>query len=75
MDGTAVLSMTVRGTEELPTWVMSMAPWVEVLKPDSLRGRVKEMLTRGACALRVRCFVNAHANGCPGTGVRLAACL
>jgi proteasome accessory factor B len=46
-DGTAVLRMTVRGTEELASWVMSMAPWVEVLKPESLRGRVKEMLREG----------------------------
>lgn len=46
-DGTAILRMTVRGTEELATWVMSMAPWVEVLKPESLRTRVREMLRRG----------------------------
>jgi hypothetical protein len=39
--------MKVRGTEELATWVMSMAPWVEVLKPESLRVRVKEMLREG----------------------------
>ena len=46
-DGTAILRMTVRGTEELASWVMSMAPWVEVLKPESLRGRVREMLRAG----------------------------
>jgi proteasome accessory factor B len=46
-DGTAILRMTVRGTEELASWVMSMAPWVEVLKPESLRARVKEMLREG----------------------------
>ena len=46
-DGTAILRMTVRGTEELATWVMSMAPWVEVLKPETLRARVKEMLSEG----------------------------
>jgi len=26
---------------------MSMAPWVEVVKPESLRTRVKEMLEEG----------------------------
>jgi proteasome accessory factor B len=46
-DGTAILRMTVRGTEELASWVMSMAPWVEVVKPESLRTRVKEMLEEG----------------------------
>jgi proteasome accessory factor B len=46
-DGTAVLRMMVRGTEELATWVMGMAPWVEVLKPESLRERVKQMLRQG----------------------------
>jgi proteasome accessory factor B len=46
-DGTAILRMTVRGTEELASWVMSMAPWVEVVKPESLRARVKEMLRDG----------------------------
>lgn len=46
-DGTAILRMTVRGTEELASWVMSMAPWVEVMKPESLRTRVKEMLREG----------------------------
>lgn len=34
-------------TEELASWVMSMAPWVEVVKPESLRARVKEMLREG----------------------------
>ena len=46
-DGTAVLRMAVRGTEELAPWVMGMTPWVEVLKPESLRARVKEMLREG----------------------------
>ena len=46
-DGTARLTMTVRGTEELATWVMSMAPWVEVVKPESLRSTVQAMLREG----------------------------
>jgi predicted DNA-binding transcriptional regulator YafY len=42
-DGTAVLSMTVRGTTELRNWVMSFGPWLEVLKPASLRAEVAAM--------------------------------
>lgn len=45
--GKAILRMTVRGTEELASWVMSMAPWVEVLQPASLRERMKSMLADG----------------------------
>jgi predicted DNA-binding transcriptional regulator YafY len=51
-DGTAILRMTVRGIEELATWVMSMAPWVEVVKPAALRERVKEMLRDGLALYR-----------------------
>jgi len=51
-DGTATLTMTVRGTEELATWVMSMAPWVEVVKPARLRQRVQAMLRDGLALYR-----------------------
>jgi predicted DNA-binding transcriptional regulator YafY len=47
-DGTAVLTMKVLGLEELATWVMTMAPWMRVVKPVELRERVKEMLASGA---------------------------
>jgi predicted DNA-binding transcriptional regulator YafY len=46
-DGTAILKMTVRGTTELATWLMSFAPWVKVVKPDTLRDQVKKMLEDG----------------------------
>jgi hypothetical protein len=39
-DGTASLRITIGGTEELATWVMRMARWVEVLT-ESLRERVR----------------------------------
>jgi hypothetical protein len=41
-DGTASLRITIGGTEELATWVMRMARWVEVLT-ESLRERVRGM--------------------------------
>ena len=42
-DGTAILSMTVRGTEELRNWILGFGPWVKVLKPKSLRDEVAEL--------------------------------
>ncbi len=41
-DGKAIITMTVRGTAELENWVMSMAPYVEVLKPRELRRNIAE---------------------------------
>ncbi|MGD0945827.1 MAG: WYL domain-containing protein [Candidatus Binatia bacterium] len=42
-DGTAVLSMTVRGTEELRNWILGFGPWIKVLKPKSLRDEVAQL--------------------------------
>ncbi len=47
-DGTALLTMRVLGLEELAPWVMSMAPWVRVVKPVELRDNVKQMLASGS---------------------------
>ncbi|HEY9157899.1 WYL domain-containing protein [Candidatus Binatus sp.] len=49
-DGTTIMTMTVRGTTELANWIMSMGPWIEVLKPGSLR---KEIAQRHAGASRL----------------------
>jgi proteasome accessory factor B len=47
-DGTTLLTMTVRGTTELGTWIISQAPWVEVLRPQALRDEVAERHRAGA---------------------------
>jgi predicted DNA-binding transcriptional regulator YafY len=49
-DGTAIMTMTVKGTTELANWIMSMGPWIEVLKPAALR---KEIAQRHAKAARL----------------------
>src|SRR5271167_1723348 len=49
-DGTAIMTMTVKGTTELANWKMSMGPWIEVLKPAALR---KEIADRHAKAARL----------------------
>ena len=49
-DGTTIMTMTVRGTVELANWIMSMGPWIEVLKPASLR---KDIAQRHAMAARL----------------------
>ncbi len=49
-DGTTILTMTVKGTTELANWIMSMGPWIEVLKPAALR---KEIAQRHAKAARL----------------------
>jgi predicted DNA-binding transcriptional regulator YafY len=49
-DGTTIMTMTVRGTTELANWIMSMGPWIEVLKPAALR---KEIADRHAKASRL----------------------
>ncbi len=43
-DGTTMLSMRVRGTTELANWVLSHAPWIEVVRPRPLRREVKARL-------------------------------
>ena len=49
-DGTTIMTMTVKGTTELAHWIMSMGPWIEVLKPAALR---KEIAQRHATAARL----------------------
>lgn len=39
-DGRTVLSMTVRGTEELKNWILGFGPYLEVLRPQALREEV-----------------------------------
>lgn len=41
-DGTTVLSMTVKGTAELASWILSLSPFVKVLRPASLRDEIAE---------------------------------
>jgi predicted DNA-binding transcriptional regulator YafY len=43
-DGTTMLSMRIRGTTELANWVLSHAPWIEVVRPRALREEIKERL-------------------------------
>jgi predicted DNA-binding transcriptional regulator YafY len=43
-DGTTLLTMKVRGTEELKNWVLSLGPYVEVVRPPELRAAVKQAL-------------------------------
>jgi predicted DNA-binding transcriptional regulator YafY len=47
-DGKTVLSMTVRGTTELRNWILSLGPWVKVLKPTDLREEVSGLLAQAA---------------------------
>ncbi|MFZ0890508.1 MAG: WYL domain-containing protein [Candidatus Binataceae bacterium] len=39
-DGRTVLTMRVRGTTELRNFILSLGPWVKVLKPEALRKEV-----------------------------------
>jgi predicted DNA-binding transcriptional regulator YafY len=43
-DGTTLLKMTVRGTTELVSWILSLSPWVKALQPRSLREAVERRL-------------------------------
>jgi hypothetical protein len=36
--------MTVRGTDELRNWILSLGPWVEVIEPGALRKQVATLL-------------------------------
>jgi predicted DNA-binding transcriptional regulator YafY len=47
-DGTTLLTMKVRGTEELKNWVLSLGPHVEVVRPAELRAEVKQALAAAA---------------------------
>jgi predicted DNA-binding transcriptional regulator YafY len=49
-DGRTLMTMTVRGTTELANWIMTMSPWVEVVKPAALR---EEIARRHAEASRI----------------------
>lgn len=49
-DGRAVLSMTVRGTDELKYWILGFGPHVEVLQPPALRAEVGRLLAAAAHA-------------------------
>ncbi|MEW6268830.1 MAG: WYL domain-containing protein [Thermodesulfobacteriota bacterium] len=43
-DGRLRLTMKVRGVVELTNWVMSLTPWVEVLRPQELREEIAARL-------------------------------
>jgi len=43
----ATLTMKVKGLAELAPWVMSMAPWVRVVRPKELETEVRSMLAGG----------------------------
>jgi predicted DNA-binding transcriptional regulator YafY len=47
-DGTAVLTMRVRGTSELKNWVLSMGAYVRVMEPEELREEVARALREAA---------------------------
>jgi proteasome accessory factor B len=51
-DGRPTLTMTVRGTTELAIWILSMGPFVEVVRPHALRRRVAEQLSEAASLYR-----------------------
>ena len=51
-DGSAVLTMTVRGTDELKYWILGFGPHVEVRRPASLRAEVAALLDAAARAYR-----------------------
>jgi predicted DNA-binding transcriptional regulator YafY len=47
-DGTTIMTMTVRGTTELANWIMSMSPWIEVVKSAALRHEVAQRHAKAA---------------------------
>jgi len=51
-DGGALLTMTVRGTDELKYWILGFGPHVEVRRPPSLRAEVAALLETAARAYR-----------------------
>ncbi len=52
-DGTAVLTMRVRGTRELENWILGLGPFVRVLEPEALCADVGESLRKAAALYRV----------------------
>ena len=58
-DGTTIMTMTVRGTTELANWIMSMGPWIEVLKPGALRKEIAERYAKAARHYRAGPVVHA----------------
>ena len=52
-DGSTILTMTVKGTTELANWIMSMGPWIEVLKPAALRKEIAQRHSKAARLYRV----------------------
>ena len=40
--------MTVRGTTELTSWILSLSPYVRVLRPQSLRDEIQARLADAA---------------------------
>jgi predicted DNA-binding transcriptional regulator YafY len=58
-DGTTLLTMTVRGTTELLPWILSLGPYVEVLKPRALREEIQESLAEA-----MRIYVAPAAPAC-----------
>lgn len=53
-DGTTIMTMTVKGTTELANWIMSMGPWIEVLKPATLRKEIAQRHAKAARLYRAR---------------------
>jgi predicted DNA-binding transcriptional regulator YafY len=47
-DGTTRLTMRVRGTTELTSWILSLSPYVEVRKPADLRKEIADRLAESA---------------------------
>lgn len=52
--GGTIMSMTVRGIDELKYWVLGLGPHVEVLKPRELRAEVAEAVRRASRLYRER---------------------
>ncbi|MGH7814749.1 MAG: helix-turn-helix transcriptional regulator [Candidatus Binataceae bacterium] len=46
--GHTILTMRVRGTTELRNFILSHGPWIEVLKPASLREEIAGLFAEGA---------------------------
>ncbi len=53
-DGTTQLTMMVRGTTELASWILSLGPYVKVLRPRALHDEICESL-QSAARLYGRC--------------------
>lgn len=49
-DGRTHLLMSVGGTAELTNWIMSLTPWVEVIRPSELRLEVAHRLEAAAAS-------------------------